>query len=77
MAAGASRVIVELHDLAYISSAGVGELRLSVNQLTAKGGKLSLAGVPSNILSVLKMCGIEGLLPRHATIEEALAVETS
>ena len=73
MAAGAARVVVDLHGLTYISSAGVGELLLSTNQMTAKGGRLCLANVPANVLSVLKMCGIDGLLPRHGSVEEALA----
>jgi len=73
MAAGAARVVVDLQGLTYISSAGVGEILLSANQMTAKGGQLSLANVPANVLSVLKMCGIDGLLPRHASVDEALA----
>jgi anti-anti-sigma factor len=73
MGLGATRVVVDLQGLTYISSAGVGELLLSANQMTAKGGQLCLASVPANILSVLKMCGIDGLLPRHASVEEALA----
>ena len=73
MAGSATRVVVDLHGLTYISSAGVGEMLLSANQLTAKGGRLCLANVPANILSVLKMCGIDGLLPRHGSVDEALA----
>jgi anti-anti-sigma factor len=73
IAGDAARVVVDLHGLTYISSAGVGEMLLGANQLTTKGSQLCLAGVPANILSVLKMCGIDGLLPRHDSVEEALS----
>ncbi len=70
---GTVRVVVDFHQVNYISSAGVGELLVSLKLLQGKGGQLCLAGVQPNILSVLKMCGIDGLLPMRASVEDALA----
>jgi anti-anti-sigma factor len=70
---GADRVVIDMRELTYISSAGIGELLVTANLLKEKGGSFCLANVAENVGSVLEMCGIGDLLQRHASVEDALA----
>lgn len=53
--AGHRWLVVDLGNLEYISSAGVGVLVGSVNELQENGGDLRLAAVPTKIARVLEM----------------------
>jgi stage II sporulation protein AA (anti-sigma F factor antagonist) len=70
---GATRVVVDFSALTYMSSAGVGELLVSSNLVRAKQGKMCLANVPKNVVSVFEMCGIKALLDMRPSVEEAVA----
>ena len=71
--AGANRVVVDFAALTYMSSAGVGELLVSSNLLRAKQGRMCLANVPKNVVSVFEMCGIKALVEMRPSVEEAVA----
>jgi stage II sporulation protein AA (anti-sigma F factor antagonist) len=70
---GATRVVVDFSALTYMSSAGVGELLVSSNLVRSKQGKMCLANVPKNVVSVFEMCGIKALLDMRPSVEEAVA----
>lgn len=70
---GATRVVIDLATLTYMSSAGVGVVLVSSNSLRAKNGEFRLANVPKNVASVFKMCGIDGLLNMHASVDDAMS----
>jgi anti-anti-sigma factor len=70
---GATRMVVDFEQLDYISSAGLGELIVTLKLLKEKGGQLAVANVRGNVLSVFEMCGIQKLLGIHNSVADALA----
>ena len=53
-------MVLDLAELTYISSAGVGEFVHSARLLKETGGRFCLANVPARVRSVFDMCGLGG-----------------
>ena len=70
---GAFRVVMDLADLGYISSAGLGVLTGSLGAFREQGGDLKLAAVPQNAYRVLDLLGFTRLLDLYDTREAAIA----
>src|SRR4051812_9030835 len=70
---GASCVVVDLAELTYISSAGVGEFVQSAKLLKQAGGRFSLANVPARVRSVFDMCGLGAVFEIYSSVADALA----
>jgi len=69
--AGASRLILDLSALDYLSSAGVRSLLMAQKALEARRGKLALLGCQPPVRDVLRLCGLEEIAPRFESIEAA------
>jgi anti-anti-sigma factor len=76
LAAGSQKVIVECSDLRYVGSIGLGIFIASGKALSAKGGKLSFAGLTEHVRSVFEMVGFYSLFEVFPTLEEALSAES-
>jgi anti-anti-sigma factor len=62
--AGSTRVIVDLHDVAFIDSRGMSALVRSHVSATALGTTLSIRGAVGNARRALELCGLLELLER-------------
>ncbi|MFM1767789.1 MAG: hypothetical protein RJA22_318 [Verrucomicrobiota bacterium] len=69
--AGAHRLIIDAGALDYLGSAGVRALLMAHQAVQAKGGKLALLSVRPAVREVLRICGLEPLLPKAESIEAA------
>src|SRR6476469_8108670 len=70
---GTTRVVVDFEQLNYISSAGLGELIVTLKLLKEKDGRLAVANVHGNVLAVFEMCGIQKVIQIHKSVADALA----
>jgi anti-sigma B factor antagonist len=70
---GATRLVLDLGHVSYISSRGVGELVVAAKTSEKQGGTFCVANVPENVLAVLQMCGLASIIPIHCTVADALA----
>ena len=66
-------VIVNLEELDFIGSLGLGMLVELQRSLKLSGGTLRLACAQDVIIDVIKRCRLERVLTVHDTVEEALA----
>lgn len=66
-------VVINLSDLSYISSAGVGVFISFIDDFTDKGGNLALHSLQDNVLEVFSMLGLDGILTIVGNEAEAVA----
>jgi anti-anti-sigma factor len=66
------RMVLDLTDLDYVSSAGLRVILLAGKQLRARHGKLVLVGLRDVVRDVFEMSGFLALFPVTATMAEAL-----
>ena len=70
---GATRVVLDLEKLEYISSAGLRGLLLTAKRLQARKGRVRLANVTGNVRSVFDMSGFGTMLRIEDSVAAALA----
>ena len=70
---GDVRVVLECGEMSYVSSAGLRVLLISARKCQQGGGKLALAALKPECLSVLEMSGFLSIIDCHETSEAALA----
>ncbi|OIO04002.1 MAG: anti-anti-sigma factor [Desulfovibrionaceae bacterium CG1_02_65_16] len=72
-AEGATRIVVDLSSLEYISSAGLRSILASAKKLKALGGGLSFCCLSGIVNEVFAVSGFSKLMPVFPTRQEALA----
>jgi anti-sigma B factor antagonist len=70
---GRYRLIVDLTDLDYISSAGAGVLLAVSSESAENGGELVLLKPKERVMEVLDLLGVAGMLPVANDRDEAMA----
>ena len=70
---GATRLVADLDQLEYVSSAGLGQLIVTLKLIKEKGGQFCIANVHGNVLSVFNMCGIGRVIDIHPSVADAVA----
>ncbi len=75
LAGGAKRAIVDMAELSYMSSAGIGALTAIAIQFQKAGGELRVANVQPNVQKIIEICGIGKMVRVHASVAEALAAQ--
>ena len=70
---GAPRIIVDLTQVEYIDSAGVGVLAMVSGRVKSAGGKMATVVGEGRVLDVLKLARVDGLLNVNGTLESAAA----
>lgn len=70
---GCKRMVFDLADMDYISSAGLRVILLAGKKLRASQGKLALAGMRETVREVFEMSGFLALFAVAPGVEEALA----
>jgi anti-sigma B factor antagonist len=68
-----TRVLVNLEQLTWIDSCGVGELIASFTSVKKSGGTLKLAGPKDRVLEILQIVRMPQVVEIHETEHEALA----
>ena len=58
--------------MAYISSAGLRVILMSVKTLNTQKGQLALANLSEGVLEIIKMAGFHNLIKIYDTVEEAI-----
>ena len=70
--AGATRIVLDLGDVRYLDSSGVGALIRLLQKARSLGGELRVARLSGTPLRVLEMSNILSLLKTHPDVESAL-----
>lgn len=74
--AGATRLVVDLEDVAFIDSTGLGVLVGGVRRARAEGGDLRLVCTNTRILKVFAATGLDEVFSIGSTVDEAVAAES-
>ncbi len=70
---GGRRLLLDLKDLVYISSAGLRAVLVAAAEMTAAGGKLAIASPSPQVAEVFDISGFISVVDMHATAEAATA----
>ena len=70
---GGRRLLLDLKDLAYISSAGLRAVLVAAAEMTAAGGKLAIASPSPQVAEVFDISGFLAVVEMHDTAEDAAA----
>ncbi len=73
VAAGRAKVVVDLSDVAYISSAGLRAVLASLKAARTAGGDLRLAGAGDAVKQVFDLAGFGSILTSFDDVEAAVA----
>jgi anti-sigma B factor antagonist len=73
MADGINRVVVDLGDVKWVNSSGMGVLMACMTTLTNGGGKLALARVSEKVNSLLMITQLIKIFETYETVERAVA----
>jgi anti-sigma B factor antagonist len=71
-AGGGPSLIVDLAELQFCDSAGLGALVYVFNQITSGKGRLILVAVPEYLWRRLRISGLAGLFESRDTVEQAV-----
>ena len=69
-------VVIDLSQVAYISSAGLRVLLVAAKAARARGGKAVVVAPQPGVLEVLKMSGFDKIIPISDSVESAQQVLT-
>jgi anti-sigma B factor antagonist len=69
---GQTRLIVNLQEVGFMDSSGLGVLVGGLKRLNERGGKLVLVCPEGSPLKVLTITGLDKVFPIHASLEGAL-----
>lgn len=70
---GARRLVFDLADLDYVSSAGMRAILLAAKTLRGSRGRLALAGLRDMVRDVFEMSGFLSVFSVLPTVDEAMA----
>lgn len=65
-------LIVDLTDVSFIDSTGLGVLVTALKHTREAGGSLDVVVAAPRVLKVLALTGLDVVIPLHATLDEAL-----
>ncbi len=71
VASGRTRIVVDLGEVSFIDSSGLGALISGLKTARQAGGDLRLAAVPEQVLTVLRLTNLDRVLPAHDTVADA------
>jgi len=74
VAAGELHLVVDLHQVEFIDSAGLGALVDGIKRTRAAGGSLQLVCTQRWMLSMFDVMGLARVVPVHAQLEAAAAL---
>ncbi|MFF4035535.1 STAS domain-containing protein [Streptomyces sviceus] len=66
------RIVADLSGVTFMDSSGINVFVAAFQQVSGAQGWLRIAGAQDSVLRVLRMVGVDTLIPCHATVEQAL-----
>lgn len=69
---GAKKIVLDFHDLDYISSAGLRVILKATKALDHEDGKLMLCAMQDYVKEVFEIAGFDSFLPIVGTMDDAL-----
>ncbi len=70
---GSSKILLNLADVSFMDSSGLGELASAFSATTKAGGQLKLMNLPARILDLLRITKLDTVLPSFPSEPAALA----
>ncbi len=70
---GGRRLLLDLRDLVYISSAGLRAVLVAAAEMTAAGGRLAIASPNPQVTEVFDISGFVSVVDLHTSAESATA----
>ncbi|MGH3746063.1 MAG: STAS domain-containing protein [Micromonosporaceae bacterium] len=67
-----TKIIVDMSDLRFLDSTGLGVLVRVHKKAKAVGGVVAFTSVPGNVVKILEVTCLDRVFPVYATVEEAL-----
>ena len=67
------KIILNLKNMAYLSSAGVRAIIKALQSAQKSGGGVKLASVPEHVMEVLQTVGMMQMLQSYPSVDEAVA----
>jgi anti-sigma B factor antagonist len=64
-------IIVDLSDIGFVNSSGIGILVRGFNRMKNEGGNLKLAGLSEKVSGVLAITKLNNVLEQYNTVDEA------
>jgi anti-anti-sigma factor len=68
---GKTRIVVDLEQVTFIDSSGLGALISGLKATRQAGGDLRIAQVPEQVLTVLRLTNLDRVLRAHPTVADA------
>jgi anti-sigma B factor antagonist len=75
MAKGTVHVIVDMGQVGFLDSTGLGVLVGSLKRLRTRGGSLAVVISAENLLRIFRITGLTKVFPPHASIPDAIAAD--
>ncbi len=75
--AGRQAVLIDLTDVQFVDSSGLGALLSCLRQISADGGRLRLCGISRTVRSLFELVRMHRVFEIHGSREEALAAFAS
>jgi anti-sigma B factor antagonist len=74
MEAGADHLLLDLTEVPFMDSSGLGVIVACLKRLRESGGDLAVVSPPSSPpTKLLSLTGLDHAIPTHATVDEAIA----
>jgi anti-sigma B factor antagonist len=70
---GRTRIVIDLQDIGFMNSSGLGLLIGSASKLRDAGGKLAIANASRKVLDLIKVSKLTGVLETHPSVDDAIA----
>jgi anti-sigma B factor antagonist len=71
VASGQARIVVDLGQVTFIDSSGLGVLISGLKATRQAGGDLRIADVPEQVMTVLRLTNLDRVLQVHPSVVEA------
>ncbi len=72
---GTNHLILDLSELDFMDSSGIGIIVGRYKNLSALGGQLSVAGAKTYVDKILRLAAIDRIIPMYLRVEDALLLK--
>ncbi|MEU0946871.1 STAS domain-containing protein [Streptomyces canus] len=69
--------VIDFHDVTFMDSSGINVLVAANNAARTDGGWLRLAHTPTPVLQLLRIVGLDDIIPIYPTLNGALAAQNA